>query len=101
MKTTKKKYLTKKVKKYNINWKGREYEILVPYIDKDSLWVGVPESEDGNGILGTWKGLNTFSASVEIASRNPFSIIYLPIKDFLIPDEDDISRQIISGKIIY
>lgn len=83
-----------KVKKYKISTKKQDYEVLVPNIPDNSLWVGVLESEDGNGLLGTIKGVQALSIAFEIASRNPFSIVYLPIHDFLIPDIDTLSNMI-------
>lgn len=87
-----------KVKKYNIKYHGKDYEILIPKITDNSLWVGILESEDGNGILGTYKGLQYFLKSLALASRNPYSIIYLPIKNFLIPDVTTVARQVLYGK---
>lgn len=87
-----------KVKKYKVSTKKQVYEILVPYIPDNSLWIGVPESEDGNGILGTIQGVQALSIAFEIASRNPFSIVYLPIHDFLIPDVDVLSNMIKADK---
>lgn len=49
-----------KVRKYSIKYHGRDYEILIPKFTPNSLWIGVPESEDGNAILGTYKGLHVF-----------------------------------------
>lgn len=87
-----------KVKKYKINWQDKRCEVLVPYIERNSLWVGGLETEDGNGILGTWEGLNALSVAFELASRNPYAFIYLPIRDFLIPDVDSVIQQIKYGK---
>lgn len=91
-------YKKVKVKKYILNWQGRIYDVLIPEIKENSLWFGVAESEDGNGILGTWEGLNSFLVAFNIASNNPYSIVYLPIKNFLIPDVKDVYRQVINGK---
>lgn len=87
-----------KVRKYRIKYHGKNYEILIPKFTPNSLWIGVLESEDGNAILGTYKGLQDFLKSLAVAGRNPYSIVYLPIKDFLIPDVNTVIRQVVFGK---
>lgn len=87
-----------KVKKFNIKWQKKDYEILIPYFPINSLWVACLETEDGNGIIGTLEGTEAFSVILEIASRNPFSILYIPIHSFQIPDVNQIMQAVTFDK---
>lgn len=58
------------------------------------------ESEDWNGILGTYEGLQDFLKSLAVVGRNPYSIIYLLIKNFMVHDVKDLVRQILCEKSV-
>ena len=80
--------MTFKFKRYKIRHDKKDYYIFVPELIKDNLWINTLNDDWWGGpfLTGSVRAMRILSACFALIGFNPYAIIYLPIKDDLIPE---------------
>lgn len=76
-----------KFKRYKIRHDKKDFHIFVPELIKDNMWINTLNDDWWGGpfLTGSVRAMRTLSACFALLGFNPYAIIYLPIKDDLIP----------------
>lgn len=80
--------MTFRFKRYKIRHDKKDYYIFVPELIKDNLWINTLNDDWWGGpfLTGSVKAMRVLGACFGLLGFNPYAIIYLPIKDDLIPE---------------
>ena len=78
-----------KFKRYKVWHDKKDYYIFVPELIKDNLWINTLNDDWWGGpfLTGSVRAMRVLSACFALMGFNPYAIIYLPIKDDLIPED--------------
>lgn len=77
-----------KFKRYKIYHNRRDYYVFVPELIKDNLWINTLGDDWWGGpfLSGSVRAVRVLSAGFALLGFNPYAILYLPIKDDLLPE---------------
>lgn len=77
-----------KFKRYKVWHNRKDYYIFIPELIKDNLWINTLNDTWWGGpfLTGSVRAMRALSACFALLGFNPYAIIYLPIKDDLIPE---------------